>query len=263
MKNTTHLRYPFLWGIFLIVAPLLHSCGLFSNALNEKSYGVWNIRAGERVFMRDSNGITRSFRTDKDIPAFLYRADDTLFYYSSAWASSKNINKAPLFFAHNEPELRANAVEFDTTYFRDSRFDVDIISIPFRYRFRQGVTLPPSSIASPFCGGIYAGWRVDAALHSVRLLKNETLRNFSTSGFGIGVFTALAPVYVSPWNTDYRTMVEYEGLGLNYGFAIIYAYQSITIGALLGYELLLDENSAIWVYHNRPWLGFSFGLNLN
>lgn len=249
--------------VYLMSAWSLQSCAYLSNAVSEKSFGEWRINAGEQVFMRDSVGSLRVMILKEPANALLYTVDDSLFYDIPSLSKVPRGSRKPLFLAHNEWELRSNAVEFDTVHFQDAHFDVDFFTIPFRYRFRQGVTIPASGVASPFCGGLYGGWRFDVASHTLHLLPNQTLQKFTTNGFGIGVFTAFAPVYVSPWNTDYQTMVEYEGLGINYGGAFIWAYQSVTIGLLLGFEMLMDENASIWVYHNKPWVGFALGFNLN
>lgn len=247
-------------GVLCCIAAAMQSCAFLINGTSDKTFGSWQIAAGERVFMRDTSGNVKTRIVEKPQSVLLYTLDDTLFYHGVERSPAE---QQTLFFAHNEAELRKNAAVYDTVRFRDAHFDIDFITIPFRFRFRQGMTLPPSGVASPFCGGLYAGWRMDAASHQIHLLPNQTLRSFTTTGLGVGVFTTFAPVYVSPWNTDYRTMVEYEGLGINYGAAFVWAYQGLTIGLLLGFEALADENSAIWVYHNKPWVGFSLGFNLN
>jgi hypothetical protein len=236
---------------------MANGCSFLLNSTTEKSFGYWDVEAPQRVYERDASGIIHEKLIPTPFRALLYMVEDTLFFHSS----SQSVGN--LLMAHNEELLRKNAQESDTLHFRSAHFDIDFLTIPLRYRFRQGMTIPPYLVASPFCGGVYAGWRTDAASHSIQLLPNQTLRSFSILGWGIGAFAAVAPVYVSPWNTDYRSMVEYDGLGVNYGAAAIVAYQSITVGLLLGFELLLDENSALWVYQNKPWVGLSLGFNLN
>jgi len=47
------------------------------------------------------------------------------------------------------------------------------------------------------------------------------------------------------------------------GIAFIVAVENIGVGLALGIDHLLDKNHRFWVNQQKPWLGLSFGLNLN
>jgi len=41
------------------------------------------------------------------------------------------------------------------------------------------------------------------------------------------------------------------------------AVQNISIAMGIGFDFLLDGNRDVWIYQNKPWLGFAVGINLN
>lgn len=68
---------------------------------------------------------------------------------------------------------------------------------------------------------------------------------------------------VSPTTTNDQTEHEYDGIVWTKGVAGIFAINTFTIGVSLGFDNLLDQNRTVWIYESKPWIGFTFGLNLN
>ncbi len=256
--------------LIVSISLMLSSCSLLWKSSNSKVLGTWNVESGQRITARTSNGQMLEKRVNGLCRALLLAVEDTLVLepeFSSMPVDDNNpitLDKSDstlTLFAHNYLQ-KGNQIEADNFRAFDSHFDIDAITVPFRYRFRQGRTIPGGFVSNPNVG-VYAGWRTDFITHGIKNVRNISLSEVTAGAVGFGAFSTVNPVYVSPWNTDYGVDVEYDGLGMNYGFAVIVGYQQLTLGLLLGFELLLDENNVHWVFHNKPWVGVSLGLNLN
>lgn len=251
---------------------LVTGCSLLWKDTSTKSLGEWTPSERQMLTMRKEHGIgTVQKIIPPNVRALLVTLDDTLLVEPIIATLPGNDNDPQTldksdssftFFAHNYFGDAPTRGKEDAFRVWDSHFDVDAITIPFKYRFRQGTTLPGGFVSNANVG-LYAGWRVDVLTHRIMYTQNTCLSELTSVAYGFGVFSSVNPVTVNPWNTDYRLDVEYDGLGVNYGIAAIAAYQQMTVGLLLGFEMLLDENARYWVFHHKPWIGVSLGLNLN
>lgn len=149
-----------------------------------------------------------------------------------------------------------------TTSFSKPSFDVDFLTIPLKFRPTQSDV--PSQLNTNLNGAIYFGLRHDRyVLDYVGNPLGRLDQNINHFGFSFGAFTGLGNTFMSPTNTNYILQQEYDGIVWCKGVAGILAVNNFTIGLSLGLDHLLDNNRAIWIYQNKPWLGLAFGLNLN
>lgn len=147
------------------------------------------------------------------------------------------------------------------TFYQPS-FDVDVLTIPFK--FRLPVRGFPPQLNTAFNGALYFGYRTDAyRLHYRRTRLGGYHRATSHYGYSVRVFTGLGATPVNPWVTSYATDREYDGFVLSAGVASIIAVNSLSFGVGAGYDRLMDDNRQHWIYRGQPWIGFLFGLNLN
>lgn len=261
--------------IFFVVIGCLSSfltgCSLLWKGTSTKSLGDWSPGEQQRLTGRDKQSGIVQKTVPPNLRAMLITLDDTLLvepYIATVPDNDGNpqtldkSDSALTFFAHNYFAAAPTLGKEDAFRVWDSHFDIDAITIPFKYRFRQGTTLPGGFVSNANVG-IYAGWRMDVLTHRIMYTQNTCLSELTSLAYGFGAFSTVNPVTVNPWNTDYRLDVEYDGLGVNYGIAAIAAYQQMTVGLLLGFEVLLDENARYWVFHNKPWIGILLGVNLN
>jgi hypothetical protein len=68
---------------------------------------------------------------------------------------------------------------------------------------------------------------------------------------------------MNPWVTNYQIDSEYDGLVWFNGFAGIIGVDNYSIGLAIGWDNLLDQNRRFWYYQQKPWLGLTFGININ
>jgi hypothetical protein len=68
---------------------------------------------------------------------------------------------------------------------------------------------------------------------------------------------------MNPSVTNSLVAIEYDGVVWSKGVAGIIGLNSFTTGLALGWDHLLDPNRKYWIYKDKPWIGFVFGLNIN
>lgn len=146
--------------------------------------------------------------------------------------------------------------------FRQNSFDIDFLTLPFKYRFRIGDM--PRQFTSTLSGGLYLGYRTDVyVLHYPSNLLGKSSRHITHTGFSFGAFSGLGGTAMSPWVTNDVVQIEYEGMIWSNGVAGIIGFNNFTVGLALGMDHLLDPNRKAWIYQQKPWIGVVFGLNLN
>ena len=143
-----------------------------------------------------------------------------------------------------------------------SSFDIDFLTIPVKIRPSAAGVSP--QLNTSLNGAIYLGFRNDNYRigHRPDPLK-VNVRHITHFGHSFGLFTGFGNTFMSPTNTHNRLQQEYDGMVWNKGVAGIIGMNNLTIGLAVGFDDLLDRHSTIWIYQEKPWVGFAFGLNLN
>lgn len=156
---------------------------------------------------------------------------------------------------------RFNGKELTRRFYRPS-FDMDVLTIPFKYRpYTVGF---PNQLSASFNAALYGGYRTDLYKITYKRTPLNTYKQETDHfAFGAGLVLGLGSTPVNEWNTRPDIKMEYEGVDLITGCALITAYQNLNFGIVFGIDHLLDQNSKYWIYQGKFSLGFSVGLNLN
>lgn len=232
---------------------------------------VYRIHARQTVYAVDRNRQhVQPKRLVRPAKAALYEQGDTLFA-EFIDRSLPVADKNPLTLDRSDAQTvllphynaRLDSVSESSpwfTYYLTS-FDLDVFTVPFKYRFGQQGH-PGEFTASPSIG-LYTGFRYDAGRHRHIYFRRQGRSEIQSFSVGMGSFVSINPVRVYDYTTNGQVVSEYEGLGVSYGLATILGYKAITAGLALGFENLADQNHHFWIYGNKPWLGITFGLNIN
>lgn len=150
----------------------------------------------------------------------------------------------------------------DSKSFRQASFDVDFVTMPFKYRPTQRGF--PQQFNTNLNGAVYLGLRND--LYQIKykespLKKHD--RQTTHYGFSFGVFSGIGGSAINPWVTNNVVGYEYDGVVWAKGIGAFIGINNFNIGLSLGFDDLLDENKDFWIYQQKSWLGLAFGLNLN
>ena len=163
--------------------------------------------------------------------------------------------------AHHLAETKLDGVPSKLS-FRQNSFDVDFLTMPFKYRF--AVNNFPRQFNTNLNGAVYLGYRTDLYMLNYKTnILDKTTRETTHFGFSFGAFTGLGGTTMNPWVTNNQIGIEYDGVVWSKGISGIIGLNSVTTGLAIGWDHLLDGNRKHWIYQNKPWIGFVFGLNLN
>lgn len=146
-------------------------------------------------------------------------------------------------------------------YFVRHTFDVDVMTVPFKYR--PSASGFPRQLNTTFNGNAFIGYRIDRFQPEVKETPAGMSRGIKHRAISIGGFGGLGSASITPWTTGYRITDEYDGLVLTRGLAVFIGINSLTVGVATGWDYLTDRDKNIWIYQNKPWYGLAIGLNLN
>ncbi|HAD11498.1 MAG TPA: hypothetical protein DCF33_03570 [Saprospirales bacterium] len=169
---------------------------------------------------------------------------------------------------HNQPEkpafrtLYPDSLPDGTIVFSKNSLDIDLTAVPLKYR--PSLFGLPGQLTTDFNVALYAGWRHD----SYRMLRRmdplgRQQRTIVSRGYDFGVFAGPAAAAVSPFSTQNKLADEYTAMTIQTGAAGFIETNIASFGLAVGWDYLLNDDRAIWIYHNKPWIGFIVGVALN
>ncbi len=146
--------------------------------------------------------------------------------------------------------------------FGKQSLDIDITSVLLKYR--PSVNGLPPQLTSEFNAALYAGWRHDrykivTETDPLGKMYNRTNRH----GYDLGVFAGPGVTLISPFSTNYLSADEYSGMTIQTGIAGFLETDMASFGLVVGFDYLLNRDRDIWIYQNKPWIGFMVGIALN
>lgn len=140
--------------------------------------------------------------------------------------------------------------------------DIDITAILLKYRpAAYGL---PGQLNTDFNVALYAGWR-----HDNYIIKGKTdplgkrQNKISNWGYDFGFFTGPGSTPINPFTTKNQITDEYNGLIIQTGFAGFIESNVVSFGISIGVDYLMNSDRDMWIYTNKPWVGFIVGIALN
>ena len=231
---------------------------------------VFQIPKYQELFAYAKKGGVKTKTLLHPAKAALYQKHDTLYVEFLAEtlrptdADPNTLDQSDslaIFFLHYNPTLKK--IEEKSPWFRyqTTGLDIDLFTLPFKYRFKTADQ--PGQLEDKLNVGIHIGGRYDLGRYRTVYFRRNHRSEISTFSLGLGGFFCVGPAKVDPFSTVGRLQDEYYGLGLNYGLATTLSVGGFSAGLALGLEQLADRNRHVWIYQHKPWLGVTFGLNLN
>ena len=146
--------------------------------------------------------------------------------------------------------------------FKKQSLDVDIASILLKYR--PSVYGLPAQLTADLNIALYTGWRFD--YYQIKSKKDPLGRNnfkINSRGYDFGFFAGPGTTLISPFTTRNIRSDEYSGMILQAGIAGFLEFDIASFGFAIGYDYLLNPDREVWIYNNKPWVGFVVGIVLN
>ena len=200
----------------------------------------------------------------KDSPK--YQLSDDVYEYRQKGAKYQKVNvfvkdDTIRITSFNNPGQAVLTTPATDQLFLKKSFDVDIITIPFKYR--PAVSTLPRQLTTDFNGNVFLGYRFDRFQIKYKATPVGIKKNLIHRALTLGVFGGLGSTSVTPSTTNGLTADEYDGLVLSRGFALMFGLKTLTVGFGVGWDSLSDRDKDIWIYQNSAWYGLTLGLNLN
>ena len=231
--------------LFLLASTLLCSCHALKDSPKYKL----------------TDGVYRTTEGDRKMPVYVENAEDSVLVYrlEADWKTAKPDRKAlkPRIYPGNAVDKEVGA----SKYWKNT-FDLDVLTIPFKYRPSTNSFTP--QLSNHLNGALYIGYRNDTYELSYKSNPiGKVSQRVTHLGFSAGLATGVGVTPVNPWVTDNNINVEYDGFIWSKAFCVLMAVEKLNFGLALGVDHLLDSNRQYWIYQGKPYLGLTVGLNLN
>ena len=151
---------------------------------------------------------------------------------------------------------------FNPMVFKKQSLDIDITSVLLKYR--PSVYGLPAQLTTDLNMALYVGWRYD--YYHIMSKKDPLGRNYhkiSNRGYDFGGFAGPGTTLISPFTTQNMRTDEYSGMIIQTGIAGFIESNVASFGLAIGYDYLLSPDREVWIYNNKPWVGFVVGIALN
>ncbi len=146
--------------------------------------------------------------------------------------------------------------------FSKKSLDIDLATILLKYR--PPVHGLPAQLTTDLNISLYAGWRQDRyALSSKTDPLGRHISRVSSRGYDLGLFGGIGTTPITPFTTQNKRDYEYSGMILQAGVAGFLEFNVASFGFALGLDYLLNSDREVWIYQNKPWVGFMVGVALN
>ena len=227
----------------IAIIPIIPACSTINETSKKQmETGIYNVR------------------NYKNNPFYVNVSEDSIMLHpfrktKAGWITDTSRNSSIALHSSN-PRNRQR------TKFINRSFDLDVISILFKYRpYTSGF---PNQLNTNFNAAEFIGHRTDLYILSYdKDPLNTYRRRINHFAFSIGGFIGLGATQMNPFVTNNNITSEYDGLVITKGIAGLVGVGDFTVGAALGFDNLLDKNRKVWIYENKPWFGFNVGFNIN
>lgn len=209
-----------------------------------------------------TDGIYKTEEGGKKTLVYIENTEDSVLVYQlkAGWKTAKPDRKD--LKPHVFPAVGAVDKEIAASKYWKNTFDLDVLTIPFKYRPSTHSFTP--QLSNHLNGAVYVGYRNDTYELSYKSNPvGKVNQRVTHLGFSAGLATGVGVTPMNPWVTDNNINVEYDGFIWSKAICVIMAVEKLNFGLALGMDHLLDGNRQYWIYQGKPYLGLTVGLNLN
>ena len=156
---------------------------------------------------------------------------------------------------------RTDSISTSDVVFKKQSLDVDITSILLKYR--PSVKGIPAQMNTDLNFAMYVGWRHDS--YRVKGRTDPLGRRYNkigNLGYDFGFFAGPGTTPVGPFTTGNLRNEEYSGIVIQTGVAGFIESNLVSFGLSVGYDHLMGPDRKVWIYRNKPWIGFIVGIAL-
>ena len=151
--------------------------------------------------------------------------------------------------------------DYSQLKFSKASLDIDITTVLFKYR--TATSNIPLQMSNDFNTAIYAGWRFDNYYIAKERSPLGSTNRILDRGWDVGIFAGPGMSRIDPFSTNNAITNEYNGVVWQYGIAAFLETHLASFGLAFGYDYLISPDRNLWIYNNKPWLGFIVGIAID
>jgi hypothetical protein len=207
-----------------------------------------------------TDGVYKTGQGGKKTLVYVENADDSVLVYSLQPGWREHQGGKPL-KPNIYPKIGTGKETSASKYWKNT-FDLDVLTIPFKYRPSTSSFTP--QLSNHLNGAVYLGYRNDT--YELSYSSNpigKVSQKITHLGFSAGLATGVGVTPLNPWVTNNNINVEYDGFIWSKAIVVLMAVDKLNFGLALGIDHLLDDNRRYWIYQGKPYVGLTVGLNLN
>ena len=195
---------------------------------------------------------------DEPSKVYLNVIEDSIIIYPVVAEGEKiQVDTSSLRMMH-VPAIKKGTDFYGSSFVKKS-VDFDLSTVLLKYRPARGEV--PNQLNANLNAALYLGFRRD---FYKMITKTSPLYIESTYcrhlGFDFGFFAGLGITPINPTVTSNGTDLEYDGIVFQKGIGAFITFDRMSAGIVLGFDNLLDENKAVWLYNQKPYFGLSIGI---
>lgn len=178
-----------------------------------------------------------------------------------------NRNNDTLYFAEKYPPKNETYISLENREYIKllyTQLEAGLLTVPFKYRLgfeEDGVTVSDEFTAN-FNVGLYGGVNIGRVKYGYKKSGSGSVK---AHGFSTGLFLGTSVLKIDSSTTltaDPPLDGEKSIAVFSPGWAFMYTFRDINIGAFVGIDYGIGQSASKWDYNERVWLGFGFGYNL-
>lgn len=199
------------------------------------------------------------FEKDKKVVSRIYAevSEDTVFIYKLKNGST-GIPEPDSVVASRISTIGPGNYFYNARFVKSS-IELDLSTIVTKLRpAKSGV---PVQLNANINALIYMGARKDFYIVSThKSVNNRNSSHIKHLGYDVGIFGGIGITPVNPTVTNDNTALEYDGIVFQKGIGAFITIDNISVGLTLGFDNLLNSDSKIWIYNNKPYIGIAIGI---
>jgi hypothetical protein len=235
------IKYPHLSLFIVALALLLHSCQtLQKSSQHGLNSGYYRLRQKDQPDQR----------------VYIDAQDDQLIIYDMSDDQVPQNPSGNIKIGHVDAGLNKSI------RLKKQSLDIDLTSILMKYRPSAFGEAP--QLTADFNFALYSGWRFDT--YKVTSEKNplgQYRNRVDQNGFDFGLFVGPGTTLISPFTTRDQRAAEYNGMIIQSGLAMFVESDLASFGIAGGIDYLMNDDRNVWIYNQKPWIGFIIGIALN
>jgi len=170
-------------------------------------------------------------------------------------SSNSNFENNPIYFYKLE---NRQSIKLKT-----KNWTVNGITIPIKYRFK-GENGLKEDFSTGINGNLFVGYSLGGTTFFYQEEVGTKENNWKITG---GVLLGASSVKLNKSNTNLSNAPILDdseftkGLG-SIALGFTYSYNSINLGAFLGFDYAIGQDAEIWNHNKKPWLGIGVGYKI-